>query len=186
MTRIIELTALASIAALAAEPAQAAITVLGGGFAHACYQAAEFKRPLRTGLMNCETALKDEVLSRKDRAATFVNRGIIYMFERDFQNAIADYDAAIKIDGKLAEAFVNKGIAVLHQGGHGGLAIELLSKGLALEPARPEVAFYTRGVANEMAGNAKEAYYDYTQAAALKPDWAEPKKELRRFKVVEK
>lgn len=166
--------------------ANAAVTVLGGGYALACYQAAEFKRPLRSGLVDCDMALKEEILPSRDRAATFVNRGILYMFERDFGKAIADYDSALTVDSQLAEAYVNKGIAVLHQGGNDGHAIELLSKGLSLDPARPEIAFYTRGVAHEMSGNASEAYHDYTRAAALKPDWENPRKELTRFKVVGK
>jgi tetratricopeptide (TPR) repeat protein len=176
----------AALAAFAfSSPVDAAITVLGGGFAHACYQAAEFKRPVKTGLMDCDTALKEETLSPKDRAATHVNRGILHMFERDFDGAIADYDIAIRISPKLAEAYVNKGIAVLHRGSNHGYAVELLSKGLSLDPVRPEVAFYSRGVANEMAGNTREAYYDYNQAAALKPEWEDPQKELKRFKVVD-
>lgn len=165
-------------------PASAAVTVLGGGLAHSCYLAAESKRPVRTGLLDCESALKEEVLSQVDRAATFVNRGILFMFLNDYPNAIENYDAALKIDPKLAEAYVNKGIAVLRQGTNNAYAIDLLSKGLQFDPQRPEVAFYSRGVANELSGNTKEAYYDYTQAATLKPEWEAPQQELKRFKVI--
>lgn len=181
----IGLAAIGAAACFAAS-AEGAITVLGGGYGHSCYEAAELKRPLKSGLVDCDTALTEEALSQDDRAATYVNRGILYMFERDYRRAIADYDAAIKIDRKLAEAYVNKGIAVLHQGSNDDFAIELLSTGLALDPIRPEVAFYTRGIAHEQRGNTREAYNDYSQAAALKPDWEDPKKELQRFKVIDK
>jgi len=182
----VSVLALVATMSLAAIPTNAAITIIGGGYARSCYLAAEFKRPLKSGIVDCDKALYEEAISQNDRAATFVNRGIIYMFERDFQRAIADYDNALKIDAKLAEAYVNKGIAVVHQGGNDRYAIELLSKGLELDPARPEVAFYSRGVAHEMAGNTKEAYYDYQQAASLDPKWDVPQKELKRFKVIDK
>ena len=51
---------------------------------------------------------------------------------------------------------------------------------------RPEIAYYTRGIANEALGRTRAAYHDYRQAAALKPEWAEPKNQLKRFTIVGK
>ncbi len=176
-------------AALAALPmtgsADAAVTILGDGYARKCYEAAEFNRAGRAAFMNCDRALKLDKLSTSERAATYVNRGILFMQGRDYTNAIADYDTALGIEADLAEAFVNKGIAVLHRGGSEAVAVDLLSRGLQLAPNRPEVAHYARGVAQEKLGRVREAYDDYRQAAALKPDWPEPAQELTRFKVVE-
>ncbi len=62
----------------------------------------------------------------------------------------------------------------------------LISQGLDLNPARPEVAYYTRAIANEALGRTRAAYDDYRQAAALKPEWSEPKNQLKRFSVVGK
>lgn len=175
-----------AIAAMSfAGAASAAVTVLGNGHARNCYEAAEFARPGRSALSACDLALKQDLLSRSERAATHVNRGILFMQDRDFGRAIADYDAALDIDEGLAEAYVNKGIAVLHRGGSEALAVDLLSRGLALDPAQPEVAHYARAVANEKLGRTRDAYNDYRQAAALKPHWVEPARELTRFRVVE-
>lgn len=165
--------------------ADAAVTILGDGYARKCYEAAEFNRSGRAAFADCDFALKFDKLSSSERAATHVNRGILFMQGRDYANAIADYDTALGIDDDLAEAYVNKGIAVLHRGGSETVAVDLLSRGIALTPNRPEIALYARGVAHEKLGRVREAYDDYRQAAALKPDWAEPAQELTRFKVIE-
>ncbi|MBL8647460.1 MAG: hypothetical protein JNL46_09400 [Sphingosinicella sp.] len=169
----------------AAGAADAAVTILGDGYARKCYEAAEFNRAGRTAFADCNLALKQDALSSSERAATHVNRGILFMQGRDYANAIADYDTALGIDDDLAEAYINKGIAVLHRGGSETLAVDLLSRGIALTPSRLEIALYARGVAYEKLGRAREAYLDYREAAALKPDWPEPAQELTRFKVIE-
>ncbi len=166
-----------------AAPADAAVTILGGGMARECYVAAELKRETSTSLATCSRALNDEQMNRRDRAATLVNRGIIHMQARDLYDAIADYRDAIKMEPKLAEAHVNLGIALLHTGGHDSEAIASLTRGLDMNPAKPEVAHYSRAVAYEMVGNARAAYEDYTAAAALAPEWKDPVEQLKRFSV---
>lgn len=167
---------------LPAAPASAAISIIGGGLGRECFLAAEFKRETRSSLETCNRAL-DESLSRRDRAATYVNRGIIHMQAREIDNALRDYDNALRLDPSIAEAHVNRGIALLHKGGADKEAIAALTRGLEMKPARPEVALYTRAVAHEMVGNVREAYEDYLAAATLKPDWTEPAEQLKRFSV---
>jgi tetratricopeptide (TPR) repeat protein len=169
-------------AVLAPAPASAAISIIGGGLGRECFLAAEFKRETRSSLETCNRAL-DESLSRRDRAATYVNRGIIHMQAREIDNALRDYDNALRLDPGIAEAHVNRGIALLHKGGADKEAIAALTRGLEMNPARPEVALYTRAVAHEMVGNVREAYEDYLAAATLKPDWTEPAEQLKRFSV---
>lgn len=163
-------------------PAHAAVSILGGGLGRDCFMAAELHRDTRPSLDTCSRAL-DESLSRKDRAATHVNRGIIYMQARNVEMAMRDYENAIRLEPSLAEAHVNLGIALLHRGGRDQDAIAALTRGIDMKPARPEVAFYTRAVAYEMLGNARAAYDDYSAAAAAKPDWDEPIEQLKRFSV---
>lgn len=163
--------------------AQAAVSMLGGGFGRDCFIAAELNRSTSSALEVCNRALDEEALSRRDRAATLVNRGIIHMQARELDKAIADYDLAIRVDPRIAEAYVNRGIALLHRGGRDQDAIVALTKGLEMNPSRPEVAHYSRAVAHELAGNTRAAYEDYQAAAALKPDWADPVEQLKRFSV---
>ncbi len=169
--------------AAAAGPAIASVTILGGGLGRECYMAAEFKRDSRAGIALCTRALESETLPRRDRAATLVNRGILRMYGRDFAAAREDYEAAIRIEPRLAEAYVNLGILLLHKGGHDRAAIDALTRGLEIGPSRPEVAHYTRAVAHELVGNLREAFEDYQTAATLRPGWADPVEQLKRFSV---
>ncbi len=99
--------------------------------------------------------------------------------------AIADFDDALRINDQLAEAYVNKGIALVNLG-RDAEAVAAISRALELNIGQPEIAYYTRGVANEMLGNTRAAYYDYRQAATLKPEWQEPRTQLQRFSVIPK
>lgn len=182
------LTAAALFAAAGwSSAASAAVTILGGSTAgRDCYVAAELKRETRASLDVCTRALEVDGISRRDRAATLVNRGIIHMQARDIESAVTDYRAAIVIEPDLAEAHVNLGIALLHRGGQDQAAIDTLTRALEMKPARPEVAFYSRAVAHEMVGNVREAFEDYSAAAAAAPDWKEPAEQLKRFSVERK
>ncbi len=172
--------------AFTAAPAFAATSVLGNGFGKACYEAAESNRQYRDAIGVCNAALDEDALSAVDRAATFVNRGIILMQNKKLTAAIEDYDAAIKLRPGTAEAYVNKGIALLHLGGRDAEAVALLTEGLNHNPTRPEVAYYTRGIANELIGNTRAAYEDFAKAVELAPNWGEAAAELARFQTVKK
>ena len=73
--RAIPLAVIATLAA--ASWAQAAVTVLGNGVAHSCYQFAEYGGNPTDGMNTCTFALEQTTLSVRDRAATYVNRGIL-------------------------------------------------------------------------------------------------------------
>lgn len=166
--------------------AESAVTVIGNSFARTCYEHAESGRNIEAGLADCNQALTDQPMTARDRAATFVNRGILKMRNKDLVAAISDYDAALRMKPDLAEAHVNKGIAFVYIGGRDSDAVSAISRGIELKTSHPEVAYYTRGVAHELMGNNRAAYNDYRKAATLKPDWAEPQAQLKRFAVVNK
>lgn len=167
-----------------AAPAFAASTVIGGGNARGCYEAAEFNQSVKVGMAVCNAAINDDAMADSQRASTYVNRGIVHMHARNLTAAIADYDMALKINNRLAEAYVNKGIALVHLGGRDKDAVAALTAGLTNNPSRPEIAYYTRAIAYELIGKTREAYEDYKAAVALKPDWAEASAQLQRFSVV--
>lgn len=173
-------------AALAPVTADAAVSVAGKGLSRSCFDHAESGRDLDEGIQHCNRALTDEPMTLRDRAATFVNRGIIRVRSKDVPAGVKDYDSALRIKPDLAEAHVNKGIALVYLGGHDAEAIEAISRGIQLKTERPEIAYYHRGIANELLGNDEAAYNDYRQAATLKPDWAEPQLQLRRFGTKDK
>jgi len=175
---------LAAAGAAIAFPAAAAVTVLGSSSARMCYLSAEDRtRPVAGSLTDCDVALATEGLSERDRVATFVNRGILKLRMKRLDEAIGDFDEAIRRDPEEAEAYLNKGMAALARDDGWQEALALFDTALAKQTSRPEFAYYGRGVANEMGGRIKAAYFDYKQASAMAPKWRDPQVELARFTV---
>lgn len=168
----------------AAAPAGAAVTVLGSTNARMCYEAAEAKSVASGGSLDrCDQALAEENLSTYDAVATYVNRGILKLRLNRIDDAIADFDTAIARDPDQAEAYVNKGMAMLRRDGGWSDAVALFDQGIEKRTRRPAIAYFGRAVANELGGRIKQAYLDYRQASLIEPKWREPKVELTRFSV---
>lgn len=182
MTRMIPFAALGAAALLAAGAAGASTLVIGSGSAQECSDAATKGRDDNRAVLACTTALEVETLNFRDRARTFVNRGVLQMRQRQFTAARADFDEASSIDPNLGEAYVNRGATFVGEERYRE-GVEQIDKGLALGVKDPEKAFYNRGLANEGLGDLNAAYKDYSRAAQLKPDWTAPKTELARFTV---
>ncbi|HEX8573439.1 MAG TPA: tetratricopeptide repeat protein [Allosphingosinicella sp.] len=173
----------AAAALLAASPAAAAVTVLGNSSARMCYEAAESRgTPSLTVIRTCDEAMRSEALSEYDRVATLVNRGILKARLGHLEEAIVDYDAALERDPSEAEAYLNKGFALLRFP-DASLARPLFDSALENKTRRPELAYYGRAVANELSGEVRAAYEDYRQASLLNPKWRDPKADLARFSV---
>jgi len=170
---------------LVSVPTEAAVKVIGKGFGSLCYEYAKAGHASYDGVKACDLALSDKSLQLSDRAGTFVNRGILQMYAKDFTRALASYEEALKLEPEMAEAYVNKGVALVNLG-RDEEAVAAISQGLKLNTVQPEIAYYSRGVANEMLGNMRAAYEDYRQAATLKPEWQDPQTQLRRFAVIPK
>lgn len=178
---------LAGTVAVCSVPAHGAVRVVGTTDARACYEAARDEIASEATVALCTKALDSDELSRRDVAATKVNRGILQMHQRHYDVALADYDDAIALKPELGEAHVNKAIAMLRiDQSQADAAVRSLTRGIELGTEEPEVAHYMRAVAYEILGDAKSAYLDYKQAAELKPDWQDPQLALRRFNVVKK
>lgn len=183
MSRALIFAVAVAFGVLAAESAAAGVMVLGAGKARACYDAAEAQRYQKTAMEVCSQALDEEVLSQRDRAATLTNRGIIKMGLKDLSGAVADYEKALAVRKDLGEIYVNFGIALMYQQ-RDREALDALNKGLALNPSKAHIAYYTRAVTHELLGDVRSAYYDYQKAAELAPAWDEPKAQLQRFRVI--
>jgi len=168
---------------IAPAAASAAVIVLGAGDARQCYLAAEYQTSPRASLVVCTRALEDGP-SGRDHTATLVNRGIVRMWALDNRGAVVDFDAALAEAPGLPEAMVDKAVALVRDNADLPGAVALLTRALDARVQRPEVAYYARGLANETLGDIQSAYRDYRAAAALKPKWAEPARQLARFSVV--
>jgi tetratricopeptide (TPR) repeat protein len=176
--------ALAGAAVVFSKPAAAGITVLGAGNARMCFLAAQSKlSPRPADMKRCNDALVEERTSADRLVATHVNRGILRLRRNDAVGALADFDAASKLDPEEPEAYLNRASALLSQQ-QAAAAIGQFDTALAKKTRRPALAYYGRAVAYEEAGNLRAAYQDYSQASRLAPSWDEPRRELTRFRIV--
>jgi tetratricopeptide (TPR) repeat protein len=172
----------AALAAFAI-PAGAAVIVVGTSSARMCFEAADAQiAPSRDSLLHCDDAM-NENLSPYELVATFVNRGIVKLRMGQIGASIADFDAALSRDPNQAEAYLDKGMALLHQSGGWQAAVPMFDSALTKGTKRPEIAYYGRGVANELGGRIESAYRDYRQASEIAPKWRDPQVELARFTV---
>ena len=176
------LSLIAASTLILAGPAGAAVMTVGGGYARSCYEAADSQDARYQAFQLCSRALTEEALSRDDRVATLVNRGILHLRRSELREANADFDAALALDQTEAEAWLNK--AIVHaRFGNSVDALPLVQKALELKTHRPALAYFVRAMAYEDSGNIPAAYRDLQRARSLEPRWAEPAIELKRFKV---
>jgi tetratricopeptide (TPR) repeat protein len=168
---------------VAAGSARAAVTVLGPGPAQECFKIAEEGGDAREGVERCTFALQQSPLSSSDRAATFVNRGVLRLSLHQDVEAFADINSGIAIEPDLGDAYVDRGAAAISLGQYDD-ALKDLTKGIALGPHRPQVAYYDRAIVYEHNGDIRSAYEDYRRALDVAPDFGPAAIELKRFRVV--
>jgi tetratricopeptide (TPR) repeat protein len=115
-------------------------------------------------------------------AAAISNRSVLNFQRADYNAAIADSTAALKIDGRLVEAVVNRGAAYLamHRAGE---AVADFNLALTMAPVHAEKIYFNRAMAREDMGDLKGAYVDYARAAQLAPQWDQPKQQMNRFTI---
>jgi tetratricopeptide (TPR) repeat protein len=171
-----------SIGVLAPTQVKAAVSVFSSGYAEQCFHTAKYGGDIRAGIADCDRAIDTEPLSDRDRAGTYVNRGVLYMSVDDYVSAQRDFEMSVKLDPGLGEAYVNLGGVKIAQRRFADGIVDI-DRGLALGPEEPEKAYYNRALADEALDNIKAAYFDYSKAAELKPTWLPPRTELDRFTV---
>ena len=172
----------AVLLAASAGGAHAAVTVIGGGMAQACSQAAvsgesdvKFERV-------CTEALESEFMVARDRAGTYVNRGVLKLRRGDYKQAAQDFSSAVRVMPEMGEAYVNRGAASIGQHRYAESLTDI-NKALSLGVEEPAKAYYNRALAYEGLDDAKSAYFDYRKAIEIQPDWNAPKEQLTRFSV---
>ena len=122
--------------------ASAATTVIGNGYASDCSRQAIMGHYDRATLELCNQALA-QLLPRDDAAKTFVNRGVVYLRRKDYDNAERDLTSAEKLAGNLPEVFINQGAVRIAQHRYQE-ALTLIDKGIALNPSELEKAYYNQ------------------------------------------
>lgn len=173
-----------SLAALLVSPAAfAQVTVIGGGIAADCYEAAKYETVSpKEGEQICTRAIESEAMNLSNRAATFTNRGVLRMRAGKYEASLSDYDTAKKLKPDVGETYLNEGAAYIFTGDFNS-ALRSLNTAIELESADIHAAYYNRAIAREKLGDVEGAYRDFKQALELKPDWDLAKWQLSRFTV---
>lgn len=170
---------LASLGLLAgaANGQPAGMTVTGGGLARACSEATTDGESAFRFEKICTNALNFERLTPEGRAATLVNRGIIRLRHKSYDQAIADFNLALRYRPEFAEAYANRGAADI--GAHRfAESLSDINRALALGVQRPEKAFYNRGLAHEGLDDLGSAHRDYERALEFAPNWTLVKEQI--------
>ena len=162
--------------------ASGAVLSVGGPLSHNCYEFALSGDTSDIGLDSCTRSLREEPLAVRDRAGTLVNRGILYMVRGHDADADADFDAALRLDQGLPDAWLNKGFLRLRRG-DGRAALPLLQSGIDRGARRQALAIFARGVAYEQMGKFDSAYADLKRAQQLEPGWSMPREYLASYRV---
>ena len=152
-------------------------------------QCSNFAARAQTGgaasdwaLKLCGQAIAQAKGMRDELAAAYVNRSVIHLVRLEYDAALADSDAAIRVKSGLPQAHINRGIALSAEK-RNKEASQAFTSALALAPSHPEIVYFDRAMAREDDGDAKGAYLDYRKAAQLAPTWDTPKQQLARFSV---
>jgi tetratricopeptide (TPR) repeat protein len=122
------------------------------------------------------------LLTRKDKAGTYDNRGVILDMLGRTEEAAADFNMAIALDPNLGDPYVNLGAMLIKKGQHEE-ALTQINKGIDLGMAFAHIGYYDRAVAEQMLGRFKEAYYDYKKVLELEPNFTMASERLKDFTV---
>jgi tetratricopeptide (TPR) repeat protein len=177
---------IAAIALTAAGQASAqdARTVLGPTYLEDCARAAS-DHAAKVGIdlvQTCSKAIAESHATKGEQASAFLNRGVLRLARGEHEQAIADFDMALKIQPNLSVAYNDRGIAQSALRRFAKAEADF-TQALALSPSHPEQVLFNRAMAYEDLGDLKRAYLDYRKAAELAPSWDKPAKELARFSV---
>lgn len=98
----------------------------------------------------------------------FHQRGLSYFRLKNFDRAIADYDAAIKLNPKFTLAYAARSLAYCTKGDH-DRGIEDVDQAIKLDPQSSEMHLL-RGNCNNEKGAWGQALADFTEAIKLNPN----------------
>jgi Tfp pilus assembly protein PilF len=157
------------------------VTTLGTNDAYRCYESAEYAVRSLSGsvsdLVECNEALREGRLSRRDKAATYINRGIIRVNMGDVERAQRDYLSALDISDRSPETFLNLGnLQFLMQDYSSAISDYDHAESLGL--SQKHVLFLNRGMAYMRVGQFDIAEAEYRKALEIRPDWLNAQEKL--------
>lgn len=146
--------------------AQMSVTTIGATDATSCYENAV--NDFSSDTEPCDKALKDPMTTPADKKKTFVNRGIIHNRNGDLTAALADFDAALKMDSALGEAYLNRGNSYFLAAKYAE-ALADYERALEADVSKPWAAWYNIGLVYDAQNNADKAREAYEKALEENP-----------------
>ncbi|KAL2099075.1 hypothetical protein ACEWY4_005555 [Coilia grayii] len=121
-----------------------------------------------------EVALRDLSTSvlindSKDNFSAFLHRGLIYCDLKQWKQAVADFEAVVRLDSTIAVAHVNLGLIYMLKMDQHHEAIQMFTNALRVNPTYIR-AYICRAKAFHIVGNLKKALKDLTCATHMRPD----------------
>ncbi len=107
------------------------------------------------------------IVSDLFNAMTLNNRGFAHFRKGELENALADFNRAIRMQPQLADAYNNRG-NVWQEKGDLEKALADFNQAIKLNP-RHSAAFNNRANLHQLKGHLAEALADYNQSIALEP-----------------
>lgn len=174
-----------SIALAPAVEAQS-VQVIGDNGGKTCYRAAELAVSTHVASKDdvaaCTRFLAQDRITKSDRAAALVNRGILEMAAGDHAAARRSYDDALQLAENRGETRINIANIYMHQARYRE-AVSEYTKGIPLMTRRQHVGYLNRGLAYEYLEEYEAAGADYARALNLAPQWIRAKKMLARVRL---
>ncbi len=118
-------------------------------------------------------------LEARPTPEAYIHRGVARFDMRAFDDAIADFDAALRLAPSNGEALNNRAWTLYRKGEHRAAIVDADKAVAAL--STEGYVWDTRGHIHEALGNKAEAIRDYRQAIALDPSTASSRDGLRRL-----
>lgn len=170
-TRLFTRTILGACLAAALPVAHAAETVIGSPRAESCFQSALTGDDSMPAIDLCTAALQSDALGRQDRAATYVNRGILLSRRGRHEAAYEDFSKALEMERALVHALINRGNVLVRMKRYAE-AVADYDRAVFYSEGRDPLVFFNRSLAYENLGRGAEAREDLVRAVQLDPESA--------------
>jgi tetratricopeptide (TPR) repeat protein len=179
-TRLAQIVALIALCAqpLCAFPAG---TILGANDATLCFRESQMQ--FGRDPDSCTDALRNGGLTRRDEAATYSNRGIIYSKMDELEKALQDQNRAIELMPEMTQAYINRGNVYFHLRRFDEALLEY-ERAIEMKAGPLYLPHFNSGIALLKLKRDAEAVLAFERALELAPESERVKKKLAQAKSI--
>ena len=158
-----------------------ALSVFGQSDGSLCYEQSRDGSSPEAALVTCTRALAG-VMTDTERAYTHVNRSINHNLLGNFDDALADIEAAFDLVPELPEAYLSRGNTYYLQHHHAD-AIAEYTTALELEVSDAHKAYFNRALAYEELKEYEKAYRDFKSALQERSSFKPAQERIELYKT---